>query len=331
MSAPTLGRNLAFGYAKEADRNQPANSPSHWFGYTEFGLEAKPEYQEDNSGFGRPEKLLAQHKDQEHIEGSMGGILDADQIGFWLYHFFGQCSSVQQGTTGAYKHTFTRSNTTEFPTFSAFYTKAPARSLRSVGTQIKSLNLDFKRKESSYKAELVALREEPISPLNPAYTQPENYLMFRHLRVRSASSVAGLTSGDNQSIQNLSINLTNETKPDFSTDSTPSVYPLDINQLGFEFEIKFSQIIRNTDLIDAYKTEELRAFEFLLENDQVDDLGSSDLKPSLRFQIPPTLITLSEKQDLNDLSLIDVAIKGAYSFADAFSIQATLQNTHTGY
>lgn len=330
MAAPIIGRNLSLGYAKEITRNTAVATPAKFIPYTEMNLQPKKEYFEDNTGFGRPEMMAGRLSNQEYVAGSIGGYVDADTIGELLFHLFGQETPVT--ALGATTHTFNRLNSTEFPTFSLFYTKAPARSLVAKGCNIDKFSIEFGEKETKWSADIIGISEAVTGAITPAYAQRLRYLLFRHLTVKSATTVAGLSAGTSQQIKNLKLTFSNNSKIDFSTGTgTDSLNPFDINQTTWGCEVSFDQTVRDTNLITAYNANTLTAFQFDCENLGAAVLGTSLLKPKLSFILAPSIVEIDDKAPLDDVEVISVKIKGQYSISDSFLVRAILQNLVAAY
>jgi hypothetical protein len=240
---PQIGRQQNVGYAKEAVRNTAESEATIWFPKSEFNLELQNEYFEDVSSIGRRENNLGKEITTQLASGNQSGIMDADYIGFLLFHSLGNVNSVQDGTTGAYNHTFSLLQNVELPTFTAFYNRSSEGQFKVRGCNVGSLELAFATDESTYSADILAIAEDSDSGQVPAYAKPARYLMGKNTKLFYAPTAAALdASTDEIIITNATVNINANGESDVALGR---LNPFDTHHKNFEVELTFSGKVRN--------------------------------------------------------------------------------------
>ena len=323
-----LGRRVDVGLAKEASRLTAETTPVVWLPKVSFDLQRKNEYFEDTSSFGRVEELLNADIAQSWAEGSIEGMLDADTIGYPLFHTFGSVNSVT--TSGATTHTFDIAQTETLPTATYFYELAQVGWLRSVGVAHKDLEISIETMGAGgkYKSSLVAIKEETVSTQTPSYTKPTRFFIGKHTTAKIAANTAGLSGASNVGIKKATIKVNRNSEVDFDLGSQTGV---EVYSKQASCEVTLTATMKTTAFDTLFRNGTKNAIQINLENTNAADLGGSGLKPKLTITLAPSLFDITYSRGNNDITTFDATIKGEYSIADSYMIRAILINTISSY
>lgn len=193
---PQIGRQITVGYAKDSIRNTAQSAATSFFSWKEFEVDVKNEYFEDNSAFGIRESIVAKEITQQSVEGKLTDFIDpsGSALGQMLFHTFGQVTTNQWGSTGAYQHVFGRFlNNVQVPTFTLQYQKSDIGNIRARGCAIKTLELDFTDKECTLKVDFIGIAEETGQSQTVVLTKPTQSLLGKNILTKIASTIGGLS------------------------------------------------------------------------------------------------------------------------------------------
>lgn len=327
---PSLGRLNPFGLAKETTRMTGQTSPTVFLPYSSIETNPMNKYQASNEAIGVRHNLTNNELLNQWQEGKLDGMLNTDTIGYLMSFLFGSISSVQTGTTGAYTHTFTVNNNVQLPSFSAFYQRGDVGWLRARGACLEDIDISSDMSnDAKYTSAIKAIQEENVSAQTAVYTDTKSHnLLSRHCTVRYATTVSGLSAGTTFDVQKVNIKMKNNLHVDFAL-GTP--YGVDIFAKQNEPEITFTAVLKSNVFDTLFKTGGKLAMSFEWQNFLAVSLGTSTLKPLLRFEVAPSIIEIKNKTGINDIISFDATIKPEYSYSDSLGIRAILQNLITGY
>lgn len=327
---PNLGRNNEFGLAKETTRLAGMTAPAIFLPYTSMEINSMNKYQDSNEAIGVRHAMTSRDVLNQSVEGKLDGLLNADTIGHFLLYSFGSVTSVQSGTTGAYTHTFTINNNVTLPTFSAFYERADVGWLRARGCSVEELDISAEASgDSKYIVSFKALQEDNMANQTPVYTDTKaRILLGRNCTVKYASSISGLATGTALDTKKVSIKSKNNIHVDFALGSQ---FGVDVYGKQNEPEASFTAVLKSNVFDTNFKAGTKMAMSYEWQNVQGISLGSSTLKPLLRFEIAPSIVEVKTNTAINDLVSMDCTIKPEYSYPDSFAIRAILQNTTASY
>ncbi|GAB4146816.1 MAG: hypothetical protein OHK0017_07760 [Patescibacteria group bacterium] len=325
-----LGRLQDVGMKQEGVRLTAETSGFQYRKWSEFAAEAKKNYLDVDTATGIREEVHEVLVEQEMLEGKMGGIIDADTILDPLYYFFGQATPVT--ALSATTWTMTRSNNIQLPTFSAVYERGAQGWMNARGCSIKSLELKWGQGEhAEFSAEFLGIQQSAISALTPSYAATQRYLQSRFAKLGffsafGANGIASAAAATYVDVQSATLKLENNTEHEMAMGTK---FPVDVLAKQFSYELDFSFLLKTASLpfYSQFLNETNAGVVLDIQNTVAANIGSSTLKPRLIVEVAPSKIECEIKQAPNDFLIVDAKIKRAYSFTDALSVRATLQNS----
>jgi Phage tail tube protein len=323
-----LGRRDDLGITKESTRLTAQTSATKFLPYVSLDIQKKYEFFKDDSAFGRRENLLDTAIAKEWAEGSIDLKLDPDTVGDMLFYFCGVDTPVTN--LGATTHVYSIGQTAQLPTFSTFYENSAMGWLRTRGSTINEIEISIEEGNDSGKvsSKIIAIAEDVPAGQSASYTKPTRILLPKHPIAKFAPTVAGLNSGTQLDIKSFKFSGKNNAEVNFDLGSQ---YGSDIYSKNFEGEVSFTAVCK-TSVFDAlFRAGVPQAFLVDIQNTQAPVLGTSTLKPAIKFEIPPSLIDISYKKDINGITTFDATIPLEYSITDSFAIRITVQNTISAY
>lgn len=323
----TKGRQTYLGIKRELVRGVAETVPAYYLAFKNLDANLKQEYVENDSAFGIRESLLDRYDTVRSAEGSAELILDADTIAYLLYYIYGQVSSVQDASTGAWTHTFGRIlNNSECPTFTLFHSLGDAGHKSQNSCVLKDLEISLDEKgEGNVKTSWLALDENNLSAPNVALNKSTRPLLGKNLTAKFANSVSGLSSGTSFKISNVSVKFDTGAKYDQS-------YNTGINNAvladGTTFEVSIKALVRSTDFYDRFKANTKTAFEIDLTALNLPLIGSSTtLRPRLNLTVAPSTVEVKFEKPLDDFVSCELTVKPEFSVSDNFSLRTIVQNS----
>jgi hypothetical protein len=326
---PKIQRNGYVGWKKEGTRNTvEATASTVYLPFTDFDPVLKNEYYKDESAFNKRQSLLGQAISGQSVEGKMGGLADPDYVGYLLMGLYGSCTSVQDGTTGAYEHTFAVLQNTELPTHTLQYERSDEGIYQSRGVQVDGMEFDFSSKEvGKYSADLKGLEEAAGTSQTVAYAKPTRVLQGKNVTAKYATTVSGLSSGTAFNISNVKVSPKNNLEYDWVLGS---LSPADLYAKNFEAEISFTGLVSSTAFYTIFKAGTKTAFDITALGTTL--LGTSTTHyPMINFTVAPSVVDISWSQSLNDLVKFDAKISCEWSATDGFNLRAKIRNAIASY
>ncbi len=321
------GRQTYFAIKSETVRGVAETTHNKLYAFESIETDLKKEYKDIQSGFGQLHKQLDKLELIKMAEGKVEMVMDADYIADLLRYIYGQATTVQDATTGAYTHTFsTLLNSTESPTFTAFHSKGDAGHKITNGCMIEDLEFDFSESgESKVSINFKALNETNNSGTPTInYIKPSKILLGKSLISKSANTIVGLNSGTPFKITKLNIKLKRNIKYDASFNAGLNN---DILSDGFEAEVSFDAIVRSQTFYNDFIAGTKKAYQFDCEAQYLPLIGTSlTRRPRITFDIAPSIIDIKHSIPLDEFISFSATINPELSTLDGFGIRTIVQN-----
>lgn len=307
-----------FGLKKEVVRGTPEASPAKWYPVlsdSEFKYELQ--HLEDMALRGVPEMFVP-------VPGVKAGTakikmpLDAQTIGEFLVSLLGSVTSVQQGATPAYKHTFTRLNNLQKPVYTFFFDR---------GLSVKAYALSGVKKltlqgpvDNLIMAEVDALfkSESPGAIGTPAFPT-QKYLSFQHTTFK-IDGVQNLNVKTwNLSIDNNALAYrTISTSQDIVDVLTPGRLKISGGfTIFFQDEVQRNKFLNNTSL----------SLQMLVEGETI----SAPHKYTVDVSLPEVRYTAFPYGEDSGLLAAQAEFEAFFNTGQNKAVQVDVTNTDTGY
>lgn len=321
--AVNRGAQTYFGITKEGTRLTAETTGATWLPWKAKSIERMQEYLDNDSAIGVLDEIVKRDLEHEYVEGSGEFKLDEINAGLLFKYFFGTVN-----TTGAnpYTHVYSVPTNVEIDTFTAFYNLPNVNDLKANGCIINNIQISAEAGgESMITVAFQGLSEQSASSQTDTYTQPV-ILQSLHSSFGYADNIAGLSSPTLVDTQNINITLNNNAELDKALGNLNPVN----NYVGrYSYEITATLLLKASALETFKANATKKAYQIKFE-DTTRDLGGG-VRPTIKFEIPPSAIELSRTTNLSDLVAVDVTIKPEYSFSDTFSLRTTVINATASY
>lgn len=349
--ATQIGSQQYFGIKKETTPNTAELVPTLILGVDSNSLQNKSEYALEEIQYASRETNFDEYKTMQVAEGDISGTISNRDLGTLLYFATGSVTSTQISATTAYRHTFSRSNDLQLPSFTAFYSRGDAGIYKTRGCVIDELELEIGESESKYTAKIKAIEEVEVTDNTEktnisnavVFTAPDSKFLFGNLVFTYNSTITALGAvtngtagtGTNLSLKpGLKISLKNNVVFDPSSSTTPSAYtkPLATEAHKAEASLEFSGIIKAKTpyswTLDATK----QAFEAMLVNVGSSNVGTSSVKPELRIRVASAIAKTEIDVPMTEALAYNIKLDNLLkTVSDGFSIQISIINTTTSY
>lgn len=320
------GRKIAVGIGKETTRGTTV-APSYWLKHTDVDFVQQAERVFNESGLGVLDKYSSAEIVKDIATGKIGGLVYDRAFGLILSALAGAApSSVQQGGTGVYDHTYTQSQVNEQLALT-IGVKDVTRDERYAMAMLKSLDLNIAVGDFvKFSADFIS--KKPASASNTVSWIAENTFKAKHVTVKLAANVAGL--GAASAIALKTCNLTF----DKGVEEYMAVGSNDPNNIfAKELEVKgdFTMLFDAATHRDTYLNNTTQALQITIENTDVI-IGSGSASPKLVLTFPN--VKLSEwnlDQGLGNMTEQTVGLQALYSLSDTYTWTGVLTNTAASY
>ena len=321
------GRQTYFAIKNEVTRGTVETTHNKLYAFNSLETDLKKEYKDVESGFGQLYKQLDKLELAKMAEGKVEMVLDADYVADFLRYIYGQATSAQDATTGAYTHTFAQLlNSVESPTFTVVHSKGDAGHKRTNGGMIDELEIDFEESgDSKLSVSFKALNEvDNGSTPTITYIKPSKILLGKSIIAKSATTIAGLSSGTAFKITKLNIKFKRNIKYDTSFNAGVNN---DILSDGFECEVSFDALVRTNTFYNDFVAGTKKAYQFDCEALYLPLIGTSTTRrPRINFDIAPSVIEIKHSLPLDEFISFNATIKPELSTVDGFGIRTIVQN-----
>lgn len=322
--AKYIGRQINFGVGIEGTRGT-AVAIQHWTPKTDFSFKDTTETIQDESSIG----VITDSRDsfvvKQFAEGDISGNVEANGIGYYFLGLFGTVSSAVD-TTGAYKHSFTLSETNQGKSLTIGIEEPNSGEFAFALGSIDSMTLTAE--EGAQVTFSVTMKAKPGVTAVHTHSYAVDYkLLSRNSIFKTASNLAGLDGASAICLKSFEITFTRNLEDDYCLGSAT---PQDFIGKQFTIEGSFSLLFENSTFKDYVLGGTKRAVRFDLI-DTVTTIGLSS-NPTLRIDLPMAALTEWDKTQGNDEVVMQtLTFKGLYSNTDTSSVNAYLTNTTATY
>ena len=321
-----IGRKTTIGVGIESTKGTGV-APQIFIPVSNFSVDVKSEYVDDNSSYGRIEDSIDSYVAKKKADISFDGNVYDKAMGYLLLAALGQVSSADSGDASGlvYKHTFTVKNDADHPALS-LEAEGDNYDERAIYSMLESLSIDAAVGEYlKYSAAFKGKTEESTSG-TASYTQ-ENIFLPKMGTFKLADTQAGLDAANAIDIRNAKINITKSVLPEYSLGSeTPSALYNQVFTIDGEIELVMDS--------DTYKdiardgTQKAMRLDFI--NSDVT-IGTSD-NPQLTIDL--NLVSFQDwglNTDIDGIKTQTLGFKAHYKLADSKMVQIELTNLQTAY
>ena len=158
-----------------------ATTASDFFSLTEFEVQNAPEPMAVEDANGNRTTNSDFVISEKTYPFSFAGTCEVDKIGAWIYYATGEVTSVEDGSTGAFTHTFALRNNVILPPFTLFYafdgednvsSSNRAGYKRLKNCHITSLTVNVTDTEATFSGEGLAIEEDSVVNLSSTVAVP---------------------------------------------------------------------------------------------------------------------------------------------------------------
>lgn len=325
-----IGRNVAFGYQKEAVRGTAIQSAIKWVGKLDFDFKPNVETVTNESGFNH----IAKNSRVDIIRrGGAGGLTSKifdKNVGHVMTMAFGQSpvSTAVVGDTTVYKHVFSLLNNNSHASYTLATVEGDIKQQLYPGaildeTTIDIVTDDYAKISSSFMSRKGVA---PSPALTPAYTEENEFLpVHASLAVDAYGAdldAAPVVADVTEAHLTISKNPTNKTSIG-TDDSDPRNTVIEAN---LEIHIYYN----STTFRDYRDNQTKLAMRLAVENTDVT-IGTGSLHPRLQIDLP--LVRVAEwdadygsddlvQQTINCPVLLDLAT-GTFMTAELTNLQTS--------
>lgn len=314
-----IGRRGTLGIAKETSRGV-AVAPVYWIPNAKMSFFDGVESAAEAQGLG-----VIADQDSFYVTFTIGqGSVDAQLydkgIGYILMSLLGAAPS--SGGSNPTTHTYTLSQTNQAQSLSLYW-KDPDRSYMFPLAVIDSLKITVAPKGMvEYSFTIKSKRSDDFASQTPVFTSLGSKFLHQHLKVKLATSIAGLAAASRLNLTQFELNINRNTMFD---EVMGTAEPIDIlsQQLAVEgsFTLKLEDdTYRNLMLANTYNS-----MDFQLSN------GTNS---NLQLQFPRCSFSGWQPDfTLNQITTQKINFKANYDAANALDIISTaiLKNLQTSY
>jgi hypothetical protein len=322
-----IGRRVSVGFGVESAYGTEV-APTQWMKHTKLDFQRKTTRIENDSAVGRNEGVNDSAIVEEWAEGSLEGKMYDQSIGFLLYNIFGSVSSAANtdASGSVYDHTFSIANSNVAKSLTIARVDGAIAKRRHGMATLDELDIttkqgDFVRIKAALKA-----KSGTTSTDTPAFVK-ENHFTSKHVTVKLAANLAGLTGATAIAAKSVSLNLKRDSTPWYPLGSIdPAAFETGKWTFNGEFVLRYDA----STLEDLWFANTAQALSIVFKNTDVT-IGTST-NPGLVITAPQVrLHTFGKSDDLDSIVEQTVGFTGELSLADGYMLQAVLTNLKTSY
>lgn len=321
-----IGRRISVGLAKESTRGT-AVSPTYWLPHKGVKHERKVEYAFNDSAQGTIMDNVGAEITKEFSEGGFDSLIGDKHMGLVLYALLGTLSTAtKSGESIVYEHTFTLAETATHQSLTIGLDEAQADKRFALAV-LDTLSIAFERgKILEYSAKFMSKKPSTGTSLTPAAVS-ENIFRPQDFQLKFASSLAGLDAASETLVQSFSIQFNKNVEAD---DVLGDTEPQDFLNKQVEVTGEFTMIYNATTEEDYAFNNTVRAMRIKLTNSGTT-IGSAS-NPDLKIDLAKCTFTeVSHARGLDNIVMVTVAFKGAYSTSDSSFGNIVLTNLVSSY
>lgn len=190
---PFIGRRDAIGVGIEVTAGTGV-VPQSWQRHLALTLDPKTTVVQNTSAMGRVENINDSAVTEQWMDGSINGKVTDLTIGYFLLNIFGLiASATHSGESIVYDNTFTVAQAV-VPPYLTFARSNPVRSRRFALGQLTDFEIDVKQNDWVQFTSTVTSKMGQSSTETVAFNAAEHEFTSKHVNLKLASTVAGLTA-----------------------------------------------------------------------------------------------------------------------------------------
>lgn len=327
MPTPFVGRDKIYvGFGKEATRGTGVTA-ANWYAWQSLDFKPIKGKVFDNSAYG----VLEENSDVAIIEESAAGKLSGrvrDQgIGYLLYNLAGGYAAANHaGETTVKDHTFTE-NQSAIPQSLTFTRVDPSLDEKYANGMVKQFDLEINQgKFVTMSAELMA-SVGVTSTDTPTVTQ-ENGFTSKHVTVKLASTVAGLSAGTTAIVKTLKLTINRNVDNWFGVGQN-APYDIYAGKLNVTGDMTLRYLDNTYQQLDFNNTTNAMLIDML--NSDVN-IGTVPSHPELKLQFNKLAFqNWTPDQQLDKVNEQTLSFSGMLDFTTGAGWQAVLTNLLATY
>jgi hypothetical protein len=321
-----IGRRVSVGLGVESTYGTEV-APTQWMKQTKLDFQRKTTTVQNTSAMGRNEDVNDSALVSEWAEGNLEGKVYDISIGYLLYNTFGSLANATNADASGtvFDHTFTVS--TSQIAKSLTLTRVDALSNRRHGmATIDSLDISVKQADWAMVTAGFKAKTGVTGSDTAAYTA-ENAFTSKHVTVKSATNLAGLSGATALSPKSLKLTIKRD-----ATTYIPlgSIDPVAINTGKWSATGEIVLRYTDTTLEALWAANTQQALQIAFKNTDVT-IGTST-NPSLTFTAPKARFSsFSMSNDLDNVIEQTVGFTCELDSTAGYMLQAVLTNTKNAY
>lgn len=320
-----IGRLRTVGIAKEASKGTPL-VPAFWIPSVSFDPAPIVATKQKDGAIGRIEDTYDSEIVSKHNEPSIEGYVTDKAIGLLMLAGFGQ-SSPSTLETGVYSHAYTVKNDNDHPALTVSFKDSNLGKWITY-SMLAELQIDAQVEDYvRFSSKFISRFEATKTGLTPSFYTTDNVFVARHVTVKIADDLAGLSGASAKSLTGVTIKLNKNTEATFGLGSNE---PQSIENREFSIEGSLTALEADTTWRDLFTANTSKAMEISIVNSDVT-IGAAN-NPTIKLTMAQVKFNpYKEKAGNGDIISEEISFKGQYSIDDTSSITGTVINTQATY
>lgn len=296
---------------------------TNWIPTEEFSMKAIVDKTTDSNAFGIIDEVSGSVISKEMTETTAGGIVRSQSIGVLLKLALGAVAAPVLAETGVYTHAFTRLNSNAHPSATVIDNnwtsdaQAPYCMLDTL--EIDAQVGEYVKFKTTFKGGKMA--SATATPTFLTGTADEAFVASK-VTVKTATNIAGLSSGTAITLQNVKLSLSKNVLQIFKLGST--TVDANVNQ-QFGVTGDFEAIYDATTNRDLFTANTKKAIQIEIEGSTL--VGATKYNKITIQLASVQFSTWDKKTGNNDIVTETVGLVGEYSFTDTQTMNVSLVNT----
>lgn len=326
--AAQSGRKIAVGLGLESTRGT-AVAPAFWTKHLELDFQQKSDKELNESGLGVLDKYNSASVFKDYAAGKVGGKVGDATIGAWLSLTFGAKPTTTDNADSnpvVKDHTFAQSQSNQ-PLSATIALKDVNRDERYAFGSLSKLELKVAVGDwVKFSAELMSKKPTASAGNTVAFTA-ENEFKAKHVTIKTAATVAGLSGATARPLTEFNLSVTRSVKDFVAIGSND---PADFFTQEVEISGDMTQLYEaNTDR-DLYTGDTKQVVQVTITNSDVVIGAAANPKLVLTFY-NVNFTDWNLDQSLGDMTSQTLGFQSLYSLTDAKSWDAVLTNATASY
>lgn len=324
--ADWIGRRLSVGLGVESTAGTSV-APTYWPRHAKLTFQPKTKVVENVSAMGRNEKVNDTAITEQWAEGDLEGKVYDQSVGPLLYNIFGSVADTDNADSNAavVDHTFSIGTSNTAKTLTVVRSD-PINNRRHAMATLQ--NAEFSCKQGDwvmFKGALHALKGTTGTDTT-AYIA-ENPFTSKHITVKLASLVAGLSGASAISVKSFRLTISRELNKYFALGAVdPAAINVGAVTVEGEMVLKYSAATYET----LFLANTAQAMSIAIVNTDVT-IGSA-ANPGLTFTMPKVrLREFNQSDDLDNVIESTVGFTAEFDTTTSYMLRALLTNTVSSY